>query len=113
MIHSDLAARNVLLTENLEVKISDFGLSRRLIDYSNYVKKSQGPLPFRWMSIEALKDRCFSIKSDVWAFGVLLYEIFSLGEIPYPDAVWDREFLRRLINGHRMESPQYANTKTY
>lgn len=71
----DLAARNILIDEHKTLKISDFGLSRSGI----YVNSKNKPVPLRWLSIEAMRDNLYSDKSDVWAFGIVLWEIGALG----------------------------------
>lgn len=108
LIHRDLAIRNVLLAEGDVVKICDFGLAKDCFIYDNYVKKNNGPLPVKWMAIESIADKVFTIKSDVWSFAVVLWEIFTLGSNPYPGMEVDEDFYRKLKNGYRMEQPSYC-----
>ncbi|CAL8087274.1 unnamed protein product [Orchesella dallaii] len=112
VIHGDLAARNILLTEHLVAKIGDFGLSRQLFEYANYIKKQQSPLPWKWLALECLQDMKFSVKSDVWAYSILLYEIFSLGQVPYPGHSYNDEFLEALVIGKRPNKPPSATKDT-
>jgi len=82
-VHRDIAARNCLVGDNLTVKISDFGLSRDIYAADYYRVQSKALLPVRWMPPESIMYGKFSSESDVWAFGVLLWEIFSYGLQPY------------------------------
>lgn len=82
-VHRDLAARNCLVSENRVVKISDFGLSRDVYSSDYYRMQSRALLPVRWMPAESIMYGKFSVESDIWSFGVLLWEIFSLGVQPY------------------------------
>ncbi|CAG7828347.1 unnamed protein product [Allacma fusca] len=113
VIHADMACRNILVTDHRTVKITDFGLSRQLYESSDYVKKTQVPLPWRWMAIESLKDMNFSIYSDIWSYGVTLWEIFSLGAVPYPGYNWDQDFLKKLESGLRVDKPEFATSQIY
>ena len=81
--HGDLACRNILLTEALVAKISDFGLSHRLYGNQSSDVKSDDDLPFRWTAIEVLNMQNYSLQSDIWSFGIVLWEIFQLGKEPY------------------------------
>ncbi|KAK2570252.1 Tyrosine-protein kinase receptor torso [Acropora cervicornis] len=101
IVHRDLAARNILVGDDKVLKISDFGLSRKGI----YVKRSTGRIPLRWLSIEATRERIYSTASDVWAFGIVLWEICTLGGFPYP-TINDRDLLEFLLDGSRMEKPE-------
>ncbi|OCT96852.1 vascular endothelial growth factor receptor 2 isoform X2 [Xenopus laevis] len=112
-IHRDLAARNILLAENNVVKICDFGLARDVYKDPDYVRKGDARLPLKWMAPETIFDRVYTTQSDVWSFGVLLWEIFSLGASPYPGVQIDEDFCRRLKEGTRMRAPEYATPEIY
>uniref|UniRef100_A0A8C1C7Q6 receptor protein-tyrosine kinase n=1 Tax=Cyprinus carpio carpio TaxID=630221 RepID=A0A8C1C7Q6_CYPCA len=112
-IHRDLAARNILLSENNVVKICDFGLARDVYKDPDYVRKGDARLPLKWMAPETIFDRVYTTQSDVWSFGVLLWEIFSLGASPYPGVCIDESFCRRLKEGTRMRAPDYATPEIY
>ncbi|KAM9435384.1 vascular endothelial growth factor receptor 2 isoform 2-T2 [Clarias gariepinus] len=112
-IHRDLAARNILLSENNIVKICDFGLARDVYKDPDYVRKGDARLPLKWMAPETIFDRVYTTQSDVWSFGVLLWEIFSLGASPYPGVNIDESFCRRLKDGTRMRPPDYATPEIY
>ncbi|XP_034066000.1 tyrosine-protein kinase receptor Tie-1 isoform X7 [Gymnodraco acuticeps] len=108
-IHRDLAARNVLVGDSLVAKIADFGLSR---GEEVYVKKTMGRLPVRWMAIESLNYSVYTTKSDVWSFGVLLWEIVSLGGTPYCGMTC-AELYEKLPQGFRMEKPKNCDDEVY
>nr|XP_046157096.1 tyrosine-protein kinase receptor Tie-1-like isoform X2 [Oncorhynchus gorbuscha] len=108
-IHRDLAARNVLVGDNLVAKIADFGLSR---GEEVYVKKTMGRLPVRWMAIESLNYSVYTTKSDVWSFGVLLWEIVSLGGTPYCGMTC-AELYEKLPQSYRMEQPRNCDDEVY
>uniref|UniRef100_A0A8C9HCN2 Fms related receptor tyrosine kinase 1 n=1 Tax=Piliocolobus tephrosceles TaxID=591936 RepID=A0A8C9HCN2_9PRIM len=112
-IHRDLAARNILLSENNVVKICDFGLARDIYKNPDYVRKGDTRLPLKWMAPESIFDKIYSTKSDVWSYGVLLWEIFSLGGSPYPGVQMDEDFCSRLREGMRMRAPEYSTPEIY
>uniref|UniRef100_A0A6Q2YUQ4 receptor protein-tyrosine kinase n=1 Tax=Esox lucius TaxID=8010 RepID=A0A6Q2YUQ4_ESOLU len=111
-IHRDLAARNVLVTEDNVMKIADFGLARDIHHIDYYKKTTNGRLPVKWMAPEALFDRVYTHQSDVWSFGVLLWEIFTLGGSPYP-GVPVEELFKLLKEGHRMDRPAACTEELY
>eukprot|EP00795_Rhopilema_esculentum_P002628 gene2628-823_t len=111
-VHRDLAARNVLVGPNKSCKVSDFGLTRFVYEEKVYMGRRSRKLPLKWMSIEAIMDQCFTALSDVWSFGVLLFEIVTLGGTPYP-TMTGQELLRFLRAGNRMEKPENCSNEIY
>uniref|UniRef100_A0A674N5C2 Fibroblast growth factor receptor n=1 Tax=Takifugu rubripes TaxID=31033 RepID=A0A674N5C2_TAKRU len=111
-IHRDLAARNVLVTESNIMKIADFGLARDVHNIDYYKKTTNGRLPVKWMAPEALFDRVYTHQSDVWSFGVLMWEIFTLGGSPYP-GIPVEELFKLLKEGHRMDKPGNCTNELY
>ncbi|XP_029466400.1 fibroblast growth factor receptor 2 isoform X3 [Rhinatrema bivittatum] len=111
-IHRDLAARNVLVTENNVMKIADFGLARDINNIDYYKKTTNGRLPVKWMAPEALFDRVYTQQSDVWSFGILMWEIFTLGGSPYP-GIPVEELFKLLKEGHRMDKPPNCTNELY
>ncbi|XP_077091618.1 angiopoietin-1 receptor [Siphateles boraxobius] len=108
-IHRDLAARNILVGENFMAKIADFGLSR---GQEVYVKKTMGRLPVRWMAIESLNYSVYTTNSDVWSYGVLLWEVVSLGGTPYCGLTC-AELYEKLPLGFRLEKPLNCVDEVY
>lgn len=107
-VHRDLAARNCMLNEDLIVKVADFGLSRDIYErdyYSSDNKKTK--LPVKWMAIESLEKCIYSTKTDVWSYGVLLWELMTRGVVPYPD-VDNFDLFTYLKEGRRMLRPFYC-----
>ncbi|KAI9559073.1 hypothetical protein GHT06_015862 [Daphnia sinensis] len=107
VLHGDLAARNVLLADDGVVKLADFGMAKKMYYEGNYERKD-GLMPVKWMAIESLTDRIFSSESDVWPYGVLLWELFTLGKVPYPGMDTGHQLIKEIQKGYRMEKPEYA-----
>ncbi|KAM9375535.1 macrophage colony-stimulating factor 1 receptor [Pholidichthys leucotaenia] len=112
-IHRDVAARNVLLTIHREAKICDFGLARDIMNDSNYVVKGNARLPVKWMAPESIFDCVYTVQSDVWSYGILLWEIFSLGNSPYPSMAVDSRFYKMIKDGYQMAQPDFAPPEIY
>uniref|UniRef100_A0A8C7ZK33 receptor protein-tyrosine kinase n=1 Tax=Oryzias sinensis TaxID=183150 RepID=A0A8C7ZK33_9TELE len=112
-IHRDVAARNVLLTSHREAKICDFGLARDIMNDSNYVVKGNARLPVKWMAPESIFDCIYTVQSDVWSYGILLWEIFSLGKSPYPSMAVDSRFYKMVKCGYQMPQPDFAPPEMY
>ncbi|XP_057296646.1 uncharacterized protein LOC130625556 isoform X2 [Hydractinia symbiolongicarpus] len=111
-VHRDLAARNVLLNDEMVVKVADFGLARDTTGENYYKKESEGMLPMKWMAPEAIVDQKYTSKSDVWSYGVLLWEMFSLGLGPYP-GIQNEDVLKYIKTGRRMEKPKNCPDDVY
>ncbi|XP_018583873.1 megakaryocyte-associated tyrosine-protein kinase isoform X1 [Scleropages formosus] len=107
LVHRDLAARNILVSSDNVAKISDFGLAQTNPKTSDNVK-----LPVKWTAPEALKKEKFSTRSDVWSYGVLLWETFSYGRQPYPKMSL-KEVKEKVEQGYRMEAPENCPTRIY
>ncbi|XP_057653806.1 tyrosine kinase receptor Cad96Ca [Diorhabda carinulata] len=112
IIHRDLAARNILITEDHVCKVADFGFARDIIANHIYERKSEGRLPIRWMAPESLYDNIFTIKSDVWSFGVLVWEVVTLGSTPYP-GISAVEVMKKVRDGFRLDKPEHCRRELY
>uniref|UniRef100_A0A3Q1H0X1 Tyrosine-protein kinase n=1 Tax=Anabas testudineus TaxID=64144 RepID=A0A3Q1H0X1_ANATE len=110
-IHRDLAARNCLVDGNGTVKVTDFGLSRYVLD-DEYTSSAGSKFPVRWSPPEVLLYCKFSSKSDIWAYGVLMWEVYTLGRLPY-DRLNNTEIVEQVSRGMRLYRPQLANEKVY
>lgn len=111
IVHRDLAARNILLATEYQVKISDFGLSR-FTNEEAYTQKSDGKIPVKWYSPESIELCKFTSKSDVWSFGITLWEMFSYGDVPYGDKNGSQVY-QFIKAGKRLSCPRGCPINTY
>lgn len=110
-VHRDLAARNILVSENNVCKIADFGLAR-FIKETEYEARAGARFPIKWTAPEAANFSKFTIKSDVWSFGIVLFEIVTKGGTPYPE-MSNAEVLNQVDRGYRMPQPPNCEAKYY
>ena len=112
--HGDLATRNILLTDSLDAKISDFGLSKRIyndISAPHGLKQDEYEIlkavPIKWVALEVLLFQEFvPVKSDIWSYGVVIWEIFSGGCEPYGEGILLNQLIYQLSCGHRLTGPK-------
>ncbi|XP_055335847.1 vascular endothelial growth factor receptor 1-like isoform X2 [Paramacrobiotus metropolitanus] len=108
VIHRDLAARNILVYDNKILRICDFGLAKQKSEYYRMADAQNAKIPARWMAPESLQDRIFTEKTDVWSFGIVIWEMFSFGKVPYHDTFRQialQEFTSALHEGLRPVAP--------
>ncbi|XP_042881298.1 focal adhesion kinase 1-like isoform X5 [Penaeus japonicus] len=110
-VHRDIAARNVLVYSHDCVKLADFGLSR-WVEEQSYYKASKGKLPIKWMAPESINFRRFTSYSDVWMFGVCMWEILMLGVKPF-QGVKNNDVIKRIENGERLALPEGCPPRLY
>ncbi|XP_070547873.1 fibroblast growth factor receptor-like [Ptychodera flava] len=112
IVHRYLAAEHVLVTEQKICKISNFSYASGVISNSAFFEIHKNNIPYQWMAVESLTKKHFTMYSDVWSFGVVLWEMFSLGKDPYSDISAD-DIVVRLNNGFRLQKPIYCGTELY
>lgn len=112
-VHRDLAARNCMLDEQMQIKVADFGLSRDVYEREYYsCDNRQSKLPVKWMAMESLEKGIYSSKTDVWSYGIVLWELLTRGVTPYPEVDnWD--VVTYLKSGRRLPQPAYAPGDLY
>eukprot|EP00794_Sanderia_malayensis_P015414 gene15414-16988_t len=112
LVHRDLAARNILVTAHNQVKVSDFGLAKLVGQDKEWVMTSQEILPIRWLALESLTEGKFTSASDVWSFGVVLWEMFTFGQHPYL-GFSSAEVVQKVRNGERLHEPEFCPSNVY
>ncbi|XP_078000748.1 tyrosine-protein kinase Mer-like [Glandiceps talaboti] len=112
-VHRDLAARNCMLDENAVIKIADFGLTRKLYNESNYYRMGHvARVPVKWMALESLGENIYTTQTDVWSFGVVMWEIFTRGKTPYR-GIHNHDIHDYLQRGRRLKQPRQCPNDLY
>uniref|UniRef100_UPI00398F59A7 tyrosine-protein kinase receptor TYRO3 isoform X2 n=1 Tax=Pristiophorus japonicus TaxID=55135 RepID=UPI00398F59A7 len=111
-VHRDLATRNCMLDQDMHVCVADFGLSRKLYSGDYYRQGSTSKLPVKWIALESLADNVYTVHTDVWSFGVTMWEIAARGQTPYP-GVENAEIYDYLIRGQRLKQPPDCTDELY
>jgi serine/threonine protein kinase len=114
IVHRDLAARNVLVSSDLSCKISDFGFARHS-ETGTVESDSNFQVAIRWVAPEVISTRGYTSSSDIWSFAVLLFELYSFGQVPYPEIPVNREhtLIPRILSGYRLNRPLMCLPKVY
>lgn len=112
LVHRDLAARNVLVQNPSVVKITDFGLAKLLDSDSNEYKAAGGKMPIKWLALECIRHRVFTSKSDVWAFGVTIWELLTFGSRPYEQHP-AKNVPNLIESGYKLEQPEICTLDVY
>ncbi|KAI4570763.1 hypothetical protein MJT46_006280 [Ovis ammon polii x Ovis aries] len=111
-VHRDLAARNILVSQNLCCKVSDFGLTRLLDNFDGTYETQGGKIPIRWTAPEAIAHRIFTTASDVWSFGIVMWEVLSFGDKPYGE-MSNQEVMKSIEDGYRLPPPMDCPAPLY
>ncbi|CAL4182149.1 unnamed protein product, partial [Meganyctiphanes norvegica] len=112
LFSSEVGIRILLLTQTSPIK-EQYEITSNTYNIPTYSHITTGPVPVKWMALESLRDGVFSTQSDVWAYGVVLWEIFALGQNPYAGVDFDGDFIKKLEKGIRLEQPKYATYELY
>ncbi|XP_037941760.1 epidermal growth factor receptor-like [Teleopsis dalmanni] len=112
LVHRDLAARNVLVQTPSCVKITDFGLAKLLNNDSNEYKATGGKMPIKWLALECIRNRIFTSKSDVWAFGVTIWELLTFGQRPHEN-IPARQIPELIEGGLKLDQPKICSLDIY
>ncbi|XP_066932854.1 ephrin type-A receptor 4-B-like isoform X2 [Clytia hemisphaerica] len=112
IVHRDLACRNILVGYNRVCKVADFGLAKKVGDNGIYQRTEQAKLPVKWLPPESIKYGRSSLQSDIWSYGIMMWEIVTIGAVPYPGHK-SKEIPALLNKGYRMEKPLHCKEELY